>query len=177
MLNGEPFLKGIGVGCLGKCGKFVLAFSSCKFFPSFFCQDYSNEWTYESHQCIMKLWKRVSSSKIYKIPGLLGWKPEIVSLSSDFWMICFHFGWFAGLSLKSQELTAIFLAVRLYCSFVMEYDIHTLLDTATLIFTMWVIYMIRFKLRSTYMEDKDNFAIYYVVSEATWHANIYYNPD
>ena len=27
------------------------------------------------------------------------------------------------------------------------------------------------------MEDKDNFAIYYVVSEATWHANNYYNPD
>ncbi|KAA3465631.1 ER lumen protein retaining receptor family protein isoform 2 [Gossypium australe] len=36
------------------------------------------------------------------------------------------------LSLKSQELTAIFLAVRLYCRFVMEYDIHTLLDLATL---------------------------------------------
>ncbi|RWR82032.1 putative ER lumen protein-retaining receptor C28H8.4 [Cinnamomum micranthum f. kanehirae] len=69
----------------------------------------------------------------------------------------------AGLSLKSQELTAIFLAVRLYCSFVMEYDIHTILDTATLVTTLWVIYMIRFKLRSTYMEDKDNFAIYYVV--------------
>ncbi|XP_057523616.1 uncharacterized protein LOC130803509 [Amaranthus tricolor] len=69
----------------------------------------------------------------------------------------------AGLSLKSQELTAIFLAVRLYCSFVMEYDIHTLLDTATLVFTIWVIYMIRFKLRSTYMEDKDNFALYYVL--------------
>lgn len=69
----------------------------------------------------------------------------------------------AGLSLKSQELTAIFLAVRLYCSFVMEYDIHTILDTATLVTTLWVIYMIRFKLRSSYMEDKDNFAIYYVV--------------
>ncbi|KAJ6813056.1 putative ER lumen protein-retaining receptor C28H8.4 isoform X2 [Iris pallida] len=69
----------------------------------------------------------------------------------------------AGLSLKSQELTALFLAVRLYCSFVMEYDIHTLLDSATLITTMWVIYMIRFKLKSSYMEDKDNFAIYYVV--------------
>lgn len=69
----------------------------------------------------------------------------------------------AGLSLKSQELTAMFLAVRLYCSFVMEYDIHTLLDTATLATTLWVIYMMRFKLRSTYMEDKDNFAIYYVV--------------
>ena len=71
--------------------------------------------------------------------------------------------WCAGLSLKSQELTAIFLAVRLYCSFVMEYDIHTLLDLATLGTTLWVIYMIRFKLKSSYMEDKDNFAIYYVV--------------
>lgn len=70
----------------------------------------------------------------------------------------------AGLSLKSQELTAIFLAVRLYCSFVMEYDIHTLLDTATLATTLWVIYMIRFRLKSTYMEEKDNFAIYFVVS-------------
>ena len=46
----------------------------------------------------------------------------------------------------------------------MEYDIHTLLDTATLATTLWVIYMIRFKLKSTYMEEKDNFAIYYVVS-------------
>ncbi|ERN08525.1 hypothetical protein AMTR_s00017p00013220 [Amborella trichopoda] len=69
----------------------------------------------------------------------------------------------AGLSLKSQELTALFLAVRLYCSFVMEFDLHTLLDSATLITTLWVIYMIRFKLRSSYMEDKDNFPIYYVV--------------
>ncbi|KAK9270856.1 hypothetical protein L1049_026442 [Liquidambar formosana] len=69
----------------------------------------------------------------------------------------------AGLSLKSQELTALFLAVRLYCSFVMEYDIHTLLDSATLGTTLWVIYMIRFKLNSSYMDDKDNLKIYYVV--------------
>lgn len=69
-----------------------------------------------------------------------------------------------GLSLKTQELTALFLAVRLYCSFVMEYDIHTLLDLATLATTLWVIFMIRFKLKSSYMEDKDNFAMYYVVS-------------
>ncbi|VVB09636.1 unnamed protein product [Arabis nemorensis] len=69
----------------------------------------------------------------------------------------------AGLSLKSQELTAIFLAVRLYCSFVMEYDIHTILDLATLGTTLWVIYMIRFKLRASYMEDKDSFALYYVL--------------
>ncbi|CAJ1973217.1 unnamed protein product [Sphenostylis stenocarpa] len=69
----------------------------------------------------------------------------------------------AGLSLKSQELTAIFLGVRLYCSFVMEYDIHTLLDLATFGTTLWVIYTIRFKLKSSYMDDKDNLAIYYVV--------------
>lgn len=62
----------------------------------------------------------------------------------------------------------MFLAVRLYCSFVMEYDIHTLLDLATLATTLWVIYMIRFKLRASYMEDKDNFAIYYVVSTNLW---------
>ncbi|XP_051139114.1 uncharacterized protein LOC127256922 [Andrographis paniculata] len=69
----------------------------------------------------------------------------------------------AGLSLKSQELTAIFLAARLYCSFVMEYDIHTLLDMATLATTLWVIFMMRFKLNSSYMEDKDNFAHYFVL--------------
>ncbi|KAH0752184.1 putative ER lumen protein-retaining receptor C28H8.4 [Solanum tuberosum] len=68
----------------------------------------------------------------------------------------------AGISLKSQELTALFLAVRLYCSFVMEYDIHTLLDLATLGTTLWVIFMIRFKLESSYMEDKDNCSVYYV---------------
>ncbi|KAM7264215.1 hypothetical protein ACFE04_001898 [Oxalis oulophora] len=70
----------------------------------------------------------------------------------------------AGLSLKSQDLTAIFLAVRLYCSFVMEYDIHTVLDLATLATTLWVIYMIRFNLKSSYMEDKDNFNIYFVLA-------------
>ncbi|XP_023533298.1 putative ER lumen protein-retaining receptor C28H8.4 [Cucurbita pepo subsp. pepo] len=70
----------------------------------------------------------------------------------------------AGISLKSQELTAIFLAARLYCSFVMEYDIHTILDLATLATTLWVIYMIRFKLKSSYMADKDNFALYYVLA-------------
>lgn len=69
----------------------------------------------------------------------------------------------AGLSLKSQELTALFLAVRLYCSFVMEYDIHTLLDSATLITTGWVIYTIRYKLKSTYLSDLDNFPMYFVV--------------
>lgn len=69
----------------------------------------------------------------------------------------------AGLSLKSQELTALFLAFRLYCSFVMEYDIHTVLDSATLATTLWVVYMMRFKLNSSYMVDQDNYPVYYVV--------------
>jgi hypothetical protein len=56
----------------------------------------------------------------------------------------------------------------------MEYDIHTILDTATLVATLFVIYMIRFKLRSTYMVDKDNFALYYVVSNKlmSWYMNL-----
>lgn len=70
----------------------------------------------------------------------------------------------AGLSLKSQELTAIFLAVRLYCSLVMEKDIHTLLDLATLATTGWVIYTMRFVLRSTHSEDLDNMPLYYVLA-------------
>ncbi|OWM74984.1 hypothetical protein CDL15_Pgr021335 [Punica granatum] len=72
----------------------------------------------------------------------------------------------AGLSLKSQELTALFLAVRLYCSVVMEYDIHTFLDSATLATTLWVIYTIRFRLKSSYMQDKDNFPIYFLIVES-----------
>ncbi|XP_059626241.1 uncharacterized protein LOC132269167 [Cornus florida] len=72
----------------------------------------------------------------------------------------------SGLSLKTQELTATFLAVRLYCSFVMEGDIHTVLDFATLVSTAWVIYMIRFKLKSTYIAELDNLRIYYMVVPA-----------
>lgn len=75
----------------------------------------------------------------------------------------------AGLSLKSQELTAIFLAARLYCSFIVEFDIHTFLDFATLTATLWVVYMIRFVLRTSYMEEKDNFAIKTVVYEIFTH--------
>ncbi|KAB2022653.1 hypothetical protein ERO13_D07G205100v2 [Gossypium hirsutum] len=69
----------------------------------------------------------------------------------------------SGLSLKSQELTAIYLAVRVVCSFNLEGDIHTLLDFATFLFTAWVIFMIRFKLKSTYIKELDNFPIYYMV--------------
>ncbi|KAL3517838.1 hypothetical protein ACH5RR_020427 [Cinchona calisaya] len=69
----------------------------------------------------------------------------------------------SGLSLKSQELTAIFLGVRVCCSYFFEYDVHTVLDFVTLMSTLWVIYMIRFKLKSTYIADLDNMPIYHVV--------------
>lgn len=68
-----------------------------------------------------------------------------------------------GLSLRTQELTAIFLAIRLYCSFMMEYDMHTLLDGLTLVATSWVIYMLRFKLKDTYQAAQDTVHIYYVI--------------
>ncbi|KAL2239227.1 UNVERIFIED_CONTAM: ER lumen protein-retaining receptor [Sesamum indicum] len=68
----------------------------------------------------------------------------------------------SGLSLKTQELTAIFLAARLCCSLFMEGDIHTVLDFVTLVSTLWVIYMIRFKLKSTYIVELDNMPLYYV---------------
>ncbi|XP_075515746.1 uncharacterized protein LOC142550554 [Primulina tabacum] len=71
-----------------------------------------------------------------------------------------------GISLKSQELTAIFLAARLCCSYIMEGDIHTLLDFSTLLSTLWVIYMIRFKLKSTYVSKLDSMPLYYVVAPA-----------
>ncbi|GFZ13326.1 ER lumen protein retaining receptor family protein [Actinidia rufa] len=82
----------------------------------------------------------------------------------------------SGLSLKTQELTAIFLAVRVYCSFVLEGDIHTVLDFATLLSTAWVVYMIRFKLKSTYTEELDNMTMYYLVNYGGYfqHAHRYF---
>ncbi|CAN1767465.1 ER lumen protein-retaining receptor [Linum perenne] len=71
----------------------------------------------------------------------------------------------SGLSLKTQELTALFLAVRLSCSVFMEGDIHTVLDFATLASTLWVIYMMRFKLKSSYIKELDNMPIYYLMIE------------
>lgn len=69
----------------------------------------------------------------------------------------------SGLSLKTQELTAIFLAARVGCSFYMEYNLHTVLDSCTLLSTLWVIYMIRFKFKSTYVKELDNMPLYYTV--------------
>ena len=60
----------------------------------------------------------------------------------------------ARLSLKTQDLTAIFLAIRLYCSFMMEYDIHTLLDLLTLAATIWVIYTMRTTLKARWRSTR-----------------------
>jgi hypothetical protein len=41
------------------------------------------------------------------------------------------------------------------CSFMMEYDIHTVLDLLTLLATGWVIYTLLFQLWDTYQADQD----------------------
>lgn len=69
----------------------------------------------------------------------------------------------SGLSLKTQVLTAIFLAVRVFCSFIMEGDVHTILDFVTLVATLWVIYMMKFKLKSSYMADLDTTHCWYLI--------------
>lgn len=65
----------------------------------------------------------------------------------------------AGLSLQSQLLTAAFLAVRLFCSVMMEYDIHTLLDGLTLLATLGVLGAMLYPsspVRQTYQPDLDS---------------------
>lgn len=49
------------------------------------------------------------------------------------------------------------------CSFMMEYDVHTVLDMLTLLATAWVVYTLRFKLQDTYQDDQDSIKTYYVV--------------
>ncbi|XP_010696256.2 ER lumen protein-retaining receptor [Beta vulgaris subsp. vulgaris] len=90
----------------------------------------------------------------------------------------------SGLSLKTQELTVIFLIIRIICHFTLIRDIHIVLDSLTLGSTLWVIYMIRFKLKSTYMKPLDNMPWYYVlvpcaivaiVGHPAWQINFFRN--
>lgn len=69
----------------------------------------------------------------------------------------------SGLSLKTQELTAIYLIMRIVAYFGFLRDLHVVLDSITLICTLWVIYMVRFKLKDTYMQELDNMPLYYVL--------------
>ena len=48
-------------------------------------------------------------------------------------------------------------------SFMMEYDVHTVLDMMALVATGWVIYTLRFRLMDTYQDDQDSVKTYYVV--------------
>lgn len=68
-----------------------------------------------------------------------------------------------GLSLRTQELTALFLLIRLFCSFMMEYDIHTLLDALTLVATGWVIYTLYGPLRESYQREQDSLNPLFIV--------------
>ena len=63
----------------------------------------------------------------------------------------------------ARVLTARVCAWRLRCSFMMEYDIHTLLDFLTLFATLWVIYTLRFPLKASYQAEQDSVYSYYVV--------------
>ncbi|GAX80905.1 hypothetical protein CEUSTIGMA_g8340.t1 [Chlamydomonas eustigma] len=71
----------------------------------------------------------------------------------------------AGLSLQSQILTAGFLCVRLICSFMMEYDIHTVLDGLTLLATAGVVACLIFQpaVKQTYQRDQDRLQWYFVM--------------
>lgn len=81
-----------------------------------------------------------------------------------------------GLSLQSQYLTAAFLGVRLMCSFMMEYDIHTLLDFATLAATGWVVYMLAGPLSDTYQADQDALP-WYAVAAPCVVAGLFAHPS
>lgn len=69
-----------------------------------------------------------------------------------------------GLSLKSQELTAIFLITRLGCSIYIEANIHTVFDSAFLLATLGVIYVMRFKLKKSYIKEFDTVHLLYLVN-------------
>ena len=51
------------------------------------------------------------------------------------------------------------------CSFMMEYDIHTILDLLTLVATCFVMYGLRVPLKDTYQADQDSVQTYYVVRD------------
>ena len=60
----------------------------------------------------------------------------------------------------------LILSALSLCSFLMEYDIHTILDGLTLAATVWVIYELRGPLKGTYQADQDIVQTWMVVSIA-----------
>ncbi|XP_057534735.1 uncharacterized protein LOC130813049 [Amaranthus tricolor] len=90
----------------------------------------------------------------------------------------------SGLSLKTQELTVIYLIMRIICHFTLVQDVGIVLDFLTLGSTLWVIYMIRYKLKTTYLQNLDNMPLYYVlvscaivsaIGHPAWQINFFGN--
>ncbi|XP_004510249.1 ER lumen protein-retaining receptor-like [Cicer arietinum] len=69
----------------------------------------------------------------------------------------------SGLSLKTQEITALFVVTRLCSSLYMEGNIHTVLDLLYLLSTLMIIWLIRFKLKSSYIKEFDNMWLSFLV--------------
>ena len=65
----------------------------------------------------------------------------------------------------------ILLFIPAWCSFMMEYDVHTVLDMLTLVATAAVIYQLRVKLVDTYQDDQDSVKTYYVVRFCHLHVS------
>ena len=49
------------------------------------------------------------------------------------------------------------------CSFIMEYDVHTLLDLLTLATTGWIIFIMMTQAKGTWQADKDTLWEVYIV--------------
>ena len=64
------------------------------------------------------------------------------------------------------------MAIRLYCSVMMEYDVHTLLDALTLAATGWVLWLMRTKLARGYSARKDSVRLEYVLGGSAFLALI-----
>ncbi|XP_045832605.1 ER lumen protein-retaining receptor-like [Trifolium pratense] len=69
----------------------------------------------------------------------------------------------SGLSLKTQELTAVFITTRLGCSVFIQSNTHAMLDLILLLPTLFIIWLIRFKLKSSYIKEFDNMWLSFLV--------------
>ncbi|QCE04902.1 ER lumen protein retaining receptor [Vigna unguiculata] len=69
----------------------------------------------------------------------------------------------SGLSLITQELTALFLTARLLSRKFSVHKVQSVIDLVSLSSTLVIIWMIRFKLKSSYIKELDNMKLYFVV--------------
>ncbi|XAR56287.1 hypothetical protein NMG60_11036711 [Bertholletia excelsa] len=83
----------------------------------------------------------------------------------------------SGLSLRSQELTALFLVARMPGMYFTGYHVFTAIDAVAAIATASVVYLMRFKLRATYNKELDNMSSYYTVVPAAVLAVLVHPPS